>query len=296
VVARRLAGRTPHRRPTFPAPPARRSVGTTGATGGRPRRNATARLPRPRAHLAPPGRRRRRLATLHRSAGRLRGPQLLVASRRQSLGAAARRLAMAATRADYLRRLDTEHAGGAPARTRLVLAQSHRQAAPDRARAAARTAPLETRDSGNLPDVCTHGRRRRGCRSGQPCLLRQSRPTPERIRSGIAHRAAASPFATAPRPLPGSCPAGARQGPRSPAIALGRGGDRRRPSGTGDRAKHPRAAPRAAARRTPAATAATGRAHRQHHRREPAAVGRIPACGQAAAAAATRIDGSTGGR
>src|SRR3546814_15772400 len=97
--------------------------------------------------MALSGRSGRGFVAVPADAAELRGPLVLASPRRQSAVAVARDLADAAQRAGGIRRVDADHAGGAPPRDRSgrehAHAVGHAAAAP--ALAAARGAPLHAR-------------------------------------------------------------------------------------------------------------------------------------------------------
>jgi hypothetical protein len=200
------AGAAAARRPALPAAAAPRGVkAPTGAGRRRARRHAAARVSGPGAHLAPPGAARRGVAALHRSAGRLTRTAASGGIPASIPGPCCAPACNGCERPRRLRRLDADHAGGAPARTDA--AHAGRQAAPDRARAADRTALLEARNPRDLPQPGADGRRPRRRRSSQPRLPRQTGTAPERAEAALLDRAAAGAVAGAAGPLPATRPA-----------------------------------------------------------------------------------------
>ena len=104
----------------------------------RSRGQAAARLCHQRGPLAAAGDREGRRSAVSQVAVRLRGQALLRARRRRSAGARPRRLPIRHQRPHRLRRLDFDHAGRPPVGAARA-SQPRRQAAPDHARARART-------------------------------------------------------------------------------------------------------------------------------------------------------------
>ena len=128
--------------------------------------------------------------TLPRHAAGLRGPAFPQPSRRRPRRHRPRRLAARPPSPHRLRRLDADHAGGAPA-GRRARAHRHRQGAPGTARAAARAQALQGRDPAALPAACPLRRQPRGRARRLARLLRQGAAAPVAGRGGPARRLAA---------------------------------------------------------------------------------------------------------
>ena len=290
----RAAARRLRPRPSVPVAPARPRHRQYGGAGAR--RHAATRVCRQRRRVALPDHGEAGLAALSQGIAHLRGPLVLPPSRRESLRAAARSRRRPAPWPHRLGRFDADHAGGADHRTDP--AQLPRQAGADPARAAAGSAPEQGADPRPVPQPRAIRRSDRRCRgslvgvpgqAGQPAVAR---------RGGAARGTAAiaEPAAAGPPPRGGAHRARQGAAPHARPRRVERGGGARRGDRTGGGAFAARAVVRGLAGRTPAPAATAGAAHRQHHRREPAARGRGPGQRVSRALAGTHVGGAAGGR